>query len=544
MKNQIAKLLSKTPTMPILFVGSGLTRRYLDLPNWETLLRRFCLTKPYEYYHFQAARESSDLDEMLLPRIANLIESDYNELWFTSSEFEQNREKHKKLISQKISPFKIEIGDYFASTNTQIVSRYEAELEKFSQIGSKNIACILTTNYDCFLENCFGKESFKTFIGQNDLLFSTTYEIGELYKIHGCCTRPETIVINENDYRRFIQKQSYLSAKILTMFLERPIIFIGYSITDPNIKRILASVSECLENEQLEKLKERLIFIEWNNTEDRKDVISERRLNFESGKTIIMNNVLLSDYTSLYDAILTNTVKYDVKILRRIKSQLYELVRDNKPNEKLHVISDIEDDQEIIDFVVGVGAYGKFGDIGYRGIKAEEIFQYVIGQSKREFDSDMILKEAMPALKNRGTLPIFKLIAECKSIDNISSIALEAFKTRNDLSVLINGVDKKWIEKHGHLSCRSVIDYYKQHGFNKTCTDIPKMDFSVIDADELKAFILLALSENPGVLSIETPTHSYRSSFKKCICIWDYLKYRSEAIQRLSALQIDSPAKE
>lgn len=544
MKNQIAKLLSKTPTMPILFVGAGLTRRYLDLPNWENLLRRFCLTKPYEYYHFQATREYSGSDEMLLPRVADLIESDYNELWFTSPDFEQNRERHKELVSRKISPFKIEMASYFASASNQIVDGYEEELAKFSQIGSKNIACILTTNYDCFLENCFGSDRFKTFIGQNDLLFSTTYEIGELYKIHGCCTQPDTIVINENDYRRFIQKRSYLSAKILTMFLERPIIFIGYSITDPNIKRILASVSECLENEQLDKLKERLIFIEWNNTEDRKDGISERRLDFESGKTIIMNNVLLTDYTMLYDAILTNTVKYDVKILRRIKSQLYELVRSNKPNEKLHVISDIEDDREIVDFVVGVGAYGKFGDIGYRGIKAEEVFQYVIGQSKREFNGDMILKEAIPALKNRGILPIFKLIAECKSLDSISSVAMESFNSRNDLDVLINTVDKNWIKKHGHLSCKSVIDYYKQHGFNKTCTDIPKMDFSVIDVDELKAFILLALSENPEVLSIDIASHSYRSPFKKCICIWDYLKYRNEATQHFSELQKGATIKE
>ena len=107
MKNQIAKLLSKTPTMPILFVGSGLTRRYLDLPNWENLLRQFCLTKPYEYYHFQATREYSGSDEMLLPRVADLIESDYNELWFTSPDFEQNREKHKNiknLFQEKFHP--------------------------------------------------------------------------------------------------------------------------------------------------------------------------------------------------------------------------------------------------------------------------------------------------------------------------------------------------------------------------------------------------------------------------------------------------------
>ena len=535
MKNQIAKLLAKTPTMPILFVGSGLTRRYLNLPNWEALLRQFCLSKPYEYYHFQAKRESINGEEMLLPRIADLIEADYNEKWFVDIQFEENRQKHKELVAKKISPFKIEISDFFAKAGSQTVDGYEQEIDKLSQIGSKNIACVITTNYDCFLEDCFGKDRFKTYIGQNDLLFSTTYEIGELYKIHGCCTRPESIVINENDYRKFIQKRSYLSAKLLTMFLERPIIFIGYSITDPNIKRILASVSECLENEQLDKLKERLIFVEWNNSADRKDGISERRFDFESGKTIIMNNILLSDYTMLYDAILENSVKYDVKILRRIKSQLYELVRDNKPNEKLHVISDIEDDTENIDFVVGVGAYGKFGNIGYRGIKAEDVIRYVLGQSMRELDGDAILKETVPVLQ--GYLPIFKLIAECKSIESMCDSVHQILRGYSDITAFFTTADKKWLEKHGHLQCDSIIGYYRKNELNKTCLDIPKMDLTKISLDELKAFILLVLTEFPNILSADSPIPAAKSPFRKCVCIWDYLKYRDEALKHIEELK-------
>ena len=182
--------------------------------------------------------------------------------------------------------------------------------------------------------------------------------------------------------------------------------------------------------------------------------------------------------------------------------------------------------------------YGRFGDIGYRGIKAEEVFQYVIGQSKRKFNGDMILKEAIPALKNRGILPIFKLIAECKSLDAISKTAYDTFKNRSSIEVLINGVDKKWIEKHGNLNCNSIIEYYKKHGFNKTCIDIPKMDFKKMDADDLKAFILLALSEKPEVLSVDVPTHSYRSPFKKCICIWDFLKYRNDAVKHVEDLRV------
>ena len=138
MKNQIAKLLTKTPTMPILFVGSGLTRRYLNLPNWEALLRQFCLSKPYEYYHFQAERESIKGEEMLLPRIADLIEADYNEKWFIDIQFEENRKIHKELVTKKISPFKIEIADFFRGSKKFQQPFYSAGFAAFTVFRKKS----------------------------------------------------------------------------------------------------------------------------------------------------------------------------------------------------------------------------------------------------------------------------------------------------------------------------------------------------------------------------------------------------------------------
>ena len=116
--------------------------------------------------------------------------------------------------------------------------------QRFSEISRHHISGIITTNYDSFLEdNCDG---YKTYVGQNELIFSAIQGIAEIYKIHGSIENPETIVINEEDYDEFQNKAAYLTSKLLTIFMEYPIVFLGYSISDANILRILHEIVNCL----------------------------------------------------------------------------------------------------------------------------------------------------------------------------------------------------------------------------------------------------------------------------------------------------------
>ncbi|WP_354006044.1 SIR2 family protein [Paenibacillus polymyxa] len=54
----------------------------------------------------------------------------------------------------------------------------------------------------------------------------------------------------QQDYENFFKKQIYLIAKLFAYFMEHLIIFIGYSLSDGNIKSILYSVKQILIQKQ------------------------------------------------------------------------------------------------------------------------------------------------------------------------------------------------------------------------------------------------------------------------------------------------------
>lgn len=75
-------LVEGFPTTPFLFMGSGMTMRYLGLPNWKSLLVHFARQvsdDEFAYNAYEQRAKQMDNPEGVMPRIAELIENDYNE---------------------------------------------------------------------------------------------------------------------------------------------------------------------------------------------------------------------------------------------------------------------------------------------------------------------------------------------------------------------------------------------------------------------------------------------------------------------------------
>ncbi|HDD6904891.1 TPA: SIR2 family protein, partial [Staphylococcus aureus] len=104
---------------------------------------------------------------------------------------------------------------------------------------------IITTNYDNLLEEIF--PDYEVINGQQIIKEKKATDIGHILKIHGSIDNPSSLVISKKDYEEFNSKQIYLIAKLFTYFVEHPIIFIGYSLNDSNIKSILGNVKKYME---------------------------------------------------------------------------------------------------------------------------------------------------------------------------------------------------------------------------------------------------------------------------------------------------------
>ncbi|MDU4694540.1 MAG: SIR2 family protein [Paenibacillus sp.] len=511
-QDRLAEHLKKFDSSPFLFVGSGFSRRYLGLEDWEGLLKRFSAfsTTDYEYYSSSVAGK--------LEKIAGLLANDFHQVWFTGDEYRESREEFKGTISGKTTPLKIEISKYLREKFYEfgISEGLDKEIESLRQV---NIDGVITTNWDCLIEQIFEKEEFVKYIGQKELLFSDPKEINEIYKIHGCCTVPDSLILTDDDYKDFNDRNPYLAAKLLTIFVEHPVVFIGYSLSDENIGSILESITNCLSIENLHKLKDRLIFVQRTKNDELDS--------FEEG-TILINKIPLpitivkcNDFSNVYKALSRNKRKFSAKLMRKMKTQIYELVKHNDPNNQLHAAIELEQDYDNskVEFVFGVGISKQISLKGYGSITDNELFEGIVKETS--WVPEQIVLETLPLLLRANTyLPVFKYIAESGlSKESLVPNLIKKLSMKYEDFLIRYQRDNLLELRKGYADLNELLSKVP---VPKAVGLIPILGKAGTDAEILKEFILT----NLNLLNAEN--QSIRTNFKKLIRYYDWLVYRSK----------------
>lgn len=319
----IQEFISQYKNHPILFIGTGISLRYLKNSfTWDGLLAKIAeeLSGNPEYYLDIKSKCYVDGKFDFL-KIAEILETDFNNILQhdRNGKFKEINDIFYEKMAKGVhlSRFKIYVCKIFSTL--EFKEELEQELKEFKKIR-KNIGSVVTTNYDGLIETIF---EFNKLIG-NNILLSNPY--GSVYKIHGCHENPAKVIITNKDYLDFDNKYELIRAQLLSLFIHNPIIFMGYSVNDDNIKKILKTIFTYVEpnSDLATKIKNNFLLVERDENNDN-EVISEHDIVLD-GLTIRINKIKTDKFSSIYNSISNlhlPVTALDVRKVQNIVKEIY-----------------------------------------------------------------------------------------------------------------------------------------------------------------------------------------------------------------------------
>lgn len=321
----ITSFIEQFKNHPILFVGTGVSLRYVEESyTWSNLLAKvaFALSGNEEFY-FDLKHKHTTNGKVNFLTLASELETIFNEKLATPEERNGSFKEINDLFYENMrnnlssSRFKIYITKLLKDITFKDDKYGELELLKFSR---KNIASVITTNYDDLIEKVF---EFEKLVG-NDILLSNPY--GSVYKIHGCCSDATKIIITQEDYDSFDRKYELIRAQLLSLFIHNPIIFLGYSVTDDNIRKILRTIFSYVEpnSEQALKIRNNFLLVEFSEGSTNREV-TDHEIVIDDSNTIRINKLKTDDYSAIYHAISELVLPITTLDIRKVQNVVRDI---------------------------------------------------------------------------------------------------------------------------------------------------------------------------------------------------------------------------
>lgn len=532
-KIQIENTISSFQQLPYLFVGTGLSMRYSHAPSWNGLLYDIwkIVNPDKKERDFEKLKQKIEMDVnskftdlrteeqkyYVNPILATNIEKDFCSLYYSSDSFDITvftDYENDDIISHRYNPFKYYVSKKLGEIVLDPSLPDYNELQYLVQNQNK-FAGVITTNYDLLLENIF--KDFTVLIGQDSLLVANTLNIFEIFKIHGCSSCPNSIILDETDYENFDKKLKYLSAKLLTIFVEHPIIFIGYGLGDVNIRKLFYEIAECLTTEQLEKIKDNFIFI--SPAFGGKESFGKREIVFDK-HSIIINEFILNDYSVVYQSLSKIQSSMPIKLARKLQNMVCNYVYSAEAQNNILFgdidSPDIDDDKAAVYF----GKVDTVTQMGFSYFNIDEILEDVLFNNKPYLVNPQLIEKTFKNIRSSAgstLLPIYKYINKLNY--PLSSIPknYNIIDGYDDTDIKPTSTDiKSYIKKGTTFNCIADIEKCYPDHIPKQAANIKKFARN-ISTDELE--IYLKKYFNTDVYK------KYKSLFRKLIALYDYKRY-------------------
>lgn len=450
-KSILDKIVEKRQ-MPVLFIGSGISKRYLyGFPDWEGLLKdSFKAVDPDPYYYSryveQFNREGCSSFETNT-KLATIIENDFNAAFYSRKvKIKIGNTKNPKWVEQGISPYKMFLVSYFKKLRVNTDPELQKEIESFRLLKNK-ISAVITTNYDTFIESEVFKNDYQVFCHQNELFSADSYNIAEIYKIHGSIMDAKSLVITEKDYADFNASRKLIIAKMLTLFAESPIIFMGYSFTDENIQRIIEDFLSCLTAKELANISNHFIFISYKKGESRLRE-TKRTLFTANGIEIPITEITTDNYLAVYEKlnhIVPGISASKIRETRKIVKKIVDQSITSDAAESIIVGLDDLDDMDISSkpLAIAIGYRDNIlNKIGYGVLADEMIFEDILFDNKHFNATEMCL-ERFKSISSTRLLPVFKYLKNSENKDANTKLLTYANLHNTKAQLLPSNIEKQ-----------------------------------------------------------------------------------------------------
>ena len=496
----IDQFISQYSNHPVLFIGTGISLRYLsNTYSWDDLLKKICTElKGDSEYYLNVKSKYFENGKYRYDKIATEVEEEFNDALLVdrNGKFKEINDDFFEAMDagSSLSRFKIYI--------TKLLSKLTYKEEKLDEIKEfkkirKNIGSIVTTNYDRLIEDTF---EFTPLIG-NNILLSNPY--GSVYKIHGCVSDPSRIIINERDYTEFESKYGLIRAQLLSLFIHNPIVFIGYNVGDENIKNILKTIFTYVEpnSELAKRIRNNFLLIEYDENSTNLEV-NEHDIDMEGFSTIRINKIRTDNYIHIYKTLADIHLPISAMDIRKVQSVVKEIYAGG--NIKVSITEDL-DSLRNGDKILAIGSHKT---ISYQyQTSAETISNYfkILDESNSQLLS---LIDKYKIQKNQY-FPIFgfsKINTNIIAADRLKSYQITNLSKTKDSTPDI-------CKQKVHTSIDSVLN-----------------DPEIYDSYEGSSIIYLILDGKITLEDAENYLRNYNdkncTQFRKLLCAYDYMKYK------------------
>jgi len=347
----IRDLLLEFECQPILFVGSGIPRRFVGTPNWAELLKAMFAMLPAGEDAYEYNRQKYD-DNMVA------IGSVLAEMAFEWAWKEGRNHFPPEYFSSKVSKdafLKHMVCEYILSSTPKLSEIADDHLtEEVAAFADIKPHAIITTNYDTLLEQVF--EGYEPISGQTILRYNTN-SFGEIFHIHGDVTNPMSIVLTKADYDEWTEKKKYVSAKLLTYFAEHPVFILGYGLGDANVKSILRDIGEIVADE--DGLIPNVYQVIWRSDEIEKHP-PDQAVFAVDGKEYRIHAIHTSDFRWVFEALKSQSALKSInpKLVRALAARTMKLVRHDIPSGAVEVnyetLEKVADEKDFLPTLLGI----------------------------------------------------------------------------------------------------------------------------------------------------------------------------------------------